>query len=71
MRDIVASIVCLEHVVLIKGKDFSDCKAEYDRVCNGVEKDLKERCGLRDLIFSNMIEGMVLVLQFFIKNKLF
>mgnify|MGYP006932834630 CR=1 FL=1 len=32
-------IKVLKHSVVISGKSFDECKAEFDRVCNGVKKD--------------------------------
>lgn len=52
----MAKIKILEHTAVITGVSFEDCKAEYDRVIEGVEKDFKEECGLRKWIFSDMIQ---------------
>lgn len=47
-------IKVLKHSVVISGKSFDECKAEFDRVCNGVKKDFSVECGLKDLVFWDM-----------------
>lgn len=32
-------IKVLKHSIVISGKSFDECKAEFDRVCNGIKKD--------------------------------
>jgi hypothetical protein len=32
-------IKLLKHSIVISGKSFDECKAEFDRVCNGIKKD--------------------------------
>jgi len=49
-------IKVLKHSVVISGKTFDECKAEFDRICTGVKKDFSVECGLQNLIFSNMTE---------------
>lgn len=44
----------LNHSVVIKGKSFEDCKAEYNRICVGVKRDFSTQCNLEKMIFSNM-----------------
>ncbi len=34
----MAKFKVLKHSVVISGKSFEDCKAEYDRICNGIKK---------------------------------
>lgn len=53
----MAQVKILNHMAVIEGSSFADCKAEWDRVITGVEKDLGERCAMRDWIFSNMNES--------------
>lgn len=53
----MAQVKILKNMAVIEGCSFADCKAEWDRVIAGVEKDLGERCAMRDWIFSNMIES--------------
>lgn len=50
----MVEIKVLNHSVVIKGKSFEECKAEYDRVCAGVKRDFSTHCNLKDLIFSDM-----------------
>lgn len=50
----MAEIKVLKHSVVISGESFEECKAEFDRVCNGVIKDFKVECTLEKLIFSDM-----------------
>lgn len=47
-------IKVLNHSVVIKGKSFEECKAEYDRICTGIKRDFSTQCSLEDLIFSDM-----------------
>ena len=46
----------LKHSVVISGKTFNECKAEFDRICSGVKKDFSVECDLQNLIFSDMTE---------------
>ena len=46
----------LKHSVVISGKTFDECKAEFDRICSGVKKDFSVECDLQNLIFSDMTE---------------
>ena len=50
----MVEIKILNHSVVIKGKSFEDCKAEYDRICAGVKRDFSTQYDLEKLIFSNM-----------------
>lgn len=35
----MVSIKVLKNSIVISGKSFDECKAEFDRVCNGIKKD--------------------------------
>ncbi len=50
----MAEVKVLKHSVVISGKSFEDCKAEYDRICNGVKKDFGVESDMHKLIFSDM-----------------
>lgn len=50
----MVEIKVLNHSVVIKGKSYEECKAEYDRICAGVQRDFSTQCSLKDLIFSDM-----------------
>lgn len=50
----MAEIKILNHSVVIKGKSFEECKAEYDRICTGVKTDFSTQCNLEKLIFSDV-----------------
>lgn len=50
----MVEIKILNHSVVIKGKSFEECKAEYDRICAGVQRDFSTQCSLRDLAFSDI-----------------
>ena len=50
----MVEIKILNHSVVIKGKSFHECKAEYDRICAGVQRNFSTQCNLEKLIFSNM-----------------
>lgn len=50
----MVEIKVLNHSVVIKGKSFEECKAEYDRICTGIKRDFSTQCSLEDLIFSDM-----------------
>lgn len=50
----MVEIKILNHSVVIKGKSFEECKAEYDRICTGIQRDFSTQCSLNDLIFSDM-----------------
>ena len=50
----MVEIKVLNHSVVIKGKSFEECKAEYDRICAEVKRDFSTQCSLKDLIFSDM-----------------
>lgn len=50
----MVEIKMLNRSVVIKGKSFEECKAEYDRICAGVKRDFSTQCSLKDLIFSDM-----------------
>lgn len=50
----MAEVKVLKHSVVISGKSFEDCKAEYDRICNGINKDFGIESDMKKLIFSNM-----------------
>ncbi len=50
----MVEIKVLNHSVVIKGKSFEECKAEYDKICTGVERDFFTQCNLEEIIFSNM-----------------
>ena len=53
-RDIMVEIKVLNHSVVIKGKSFEECKAEYDKICTGVKRDFSTQCNLEEIIFSGM-----------------
>lgn len=62
----MVEIKVLNHSVVIKGKSFEECKAEYDRIWAGVKRDFFTQCNLKDLIFSNMTiadNGCIAVFQ--------
>lgn len=50
----MVEIKVLNHSVVIKGKSFEECKAEYNRICEGIQRDFSTQCSLKDLIFSDM-----------------
>lgn len=50
----MVEIKVLNHSVVIKGKSFEECKAEYNRICAGVKRDFSTQCRLEGLIFSDM-----------------
>lgn len=50
----MAEVKVLKHSVVMSGKSFDDCKAEYDRICNGVKKDFGDESDMQKLIFSDM-----------------
>lgn len=50
----MVEIKVLNHSVVIKGKSFEECKAEYNRICEGIQRYFFTQCSLKDLIFSDM-----------------
>mgnify|MGYP004639686265 CR=1 FL=1 len=46
----MVEIKVLNHSVVIKGKSFEECKAEYDRICAEVKRDFSTQCSLKELI---------------------
>ncbi len=50
----MAEIKVMKHSVVISGKSFEDCKAEYDRICNGIKNDFGVESDIQKLIFSDM-----------------
>ncbi len=52
----MAEVKVLRHSVIISGKSFEDCKAEYNRICKGVKKNFGVESDMNKLIFSDMTE---------------
>lgn len=50
----MAKVKVLKSSVVISGKSFEDCKAEYDKICTGVKKDFGIESDMNKLIFSDM-----------------
>ncbi len=50
----MAEVKILEHSVVIKGESFDDCKAEFDKICNGVKRDFGVESDMKNLVFRNM-----------------
>lgn len=52
----MAEIKILKHSAVIIGTSFEDCRTEWDRIVNGVEKDFSTECNLKNWMFSSMTE---------------
>lgn len=50
----MAEIRILGNTATITGTSFDDCKAEWNRVLNTVEKEMNTECGLRKWKFSTI-----------------
>ncbi len=50
----MAGVKVLKNSIVIIGKSFEDCKAEYTRICNGVKNDFGMESDMQKLIFSDM-----------------
>ncbi len=48
----MAEVKVLKHSVVISGKSFEDCKAEYERICKGVKKILVWNLICRNLFLA-------------------
>lgn len=56
MKEGMVEIKVLNHSVVIRGSSFEECKAEYNRIINGVKKDFKVESDFASLIFSDMTD---------------
>lgn len=50
----MAEVKVMKQTVVIIGKSFDECQAEYERICNGVKEDFGVESNMQKLIFSDM-----------------